>query len=334
MLGTVPWRPACTIGNRMPTTTLSSGPGQRRPQRVPTRFSTSPIVNAMTIDVEDYFQVSAFEAHVSRGSWDHLESRVCRNTDRLLEIFESAQVDATFFVLGWVAERYPSLVRRIADAGHEIASHGYAHRLVYDTTPAEFREDLRRARGALEAACGQAVVGYRAPSYSITSRSLWAFDVLVEEGYLYDASVFPIHHDRYGIPDAPRSMYQVTRAGGTLWELPGSTVRLGGQNLPIGGGGYFRLLPYSWTRRGIAHVNGNEGKPVTFYLHPWEIDPDQPRIEASLVSRFRHYQNLGKTESRLRQLLSDFAFSSAISVLSNSTVVDPVVQPSAALALT
>jgi polysaccharide deacetylase family protein (PEP-CTERM system associated) len=282
----------------------------------------SGVVNAMTIDVEDYFQVSAFERQVARDAWGGFESRVCRNTERLLDIFAEANVSATFFVLGWVAERFPSLVRRIAAAGHEIASHGYAHRLIYETRPSEFREDLRRARAAIEAASGSHVLGYRAPSYSITSRSLWALDVLIEEGYLYDASIFPIRHDRYGIPTAPRHPYLITRPAGTLWELPGATVRWTGQNLPIGGGGYFRLLPYSWTSRGIASVNGREGKPITFYLHPWEIDPDQPRLTAPFVSRFRHYYNLSETEPRLRRLLSEFRFGTAFSLLSSAAVND------------
>jgi polysaccharide deacetylase family protein (PEP-CTERM system associated) len=182
-------------------------------------------------------------------------------------------------------------------------------------TPAEFREDLRRAKGALEHACGAAVLGYRAPSYSITRRSLWALDVLAEEGYVYDASIFPIRHDRYGIPDAPRHPHLLSRTLGGIWELPGATIRWRGQNLPIGGGGYFRLLPYAWTRRGIRHVNAHEGKPVTFYLHPWEIDPEQPRLNGSFISRLRHYRNLDKTEPRLRRLLAEFRFGPAISLL-------------------
>jgi polysaccharide deacetylase family protein (PEP-CTERM system associated) len=286
----------------------------------------------MTVDVEDYFQVTAFEQHVPRHCWGDFESRVCRNTERLLEIFDGAGVNATFFVLGWVAERFPALVRQIAAAGHEVASHGYAHRLVYETTPAEFREDLRRARGILESACGLPILGYRAPSYSITRRSSWAFDTLLEEGYVYDASVYPIHHDRYGIPNAPRHPHLIKRDLGAIWELPGSTIRWGGQNLPIGGGGYFRLLPYAWTQRGIAHVNSREGRPVTFYLHPWEIDPEQPRLAASLVSRFRHYRNLDKTEARLRRLVTDFKFASASSVLSGQTEAAPALLPLPALA--
>jgi polysaccharide deacetylase family protein (PEP-CTERM system associated) len=275
----------------------------------------TPIVNAMSVDVEDYFHVSAFEGHLSRDLWGRLESRVCRNTERLLELFDQASVTATFFMLGWVAERHPSLVRTIARAGHELASHGYGHALVYNMTPAQFREDVRRTKALLESLSGTPVLGYRAPSYSITADSLWALDVLASEGYVYDASIFPIHHDRYGIPDAPRHVHARPVATGTLLEFPGSTVRWGGQNFPIGGGGYFRLLPYAWTRWGIDYVNRVEGRPVMFYLHPWEIDPEQPRIAAPLLSRFRHYQNLRKTEPRLRRLLADAAFGPVFDVL-------------------
>jgi polysaccharide deacetylase family protein (PEP-CTERM system associated) len=291
------------------------------------------VVNAMTVDVEDYFHVSAFDGCVSRDRWEGLERRVCRSTDRLLEIFEDAGVSATFFVLGWVAERHPSLVRTIAQAGHEIASHGYEHRLVYDMTPEAFREDVRRAKALLEAVSGTPVLGYRAPSYSITRDSLWALDALAAEGYVYDASIFPIYHDRYGIPDAPRHAHQRRLTHGTMWEFPGSTVRLGGQNLPIGGGGYFRLLPYAWTRWGIAYVNRVEAKPVMFYLHPWEIDPEQPRIAAPLLSRFRHYRNLEKTEPRLRRLLEDFQFGPAFNVLSTATTVAGAAEAHAAAPL-
>ena len=269
----------------------------------------------MTVDVEDYFQVSAFERVVARERWDGFESRVCRNTERLLALFDAEGVSATFFVLGWVAERFPALVRQIAAAGHELASHGYAHRLVYELTPGEFRDDLRRAKAAIEAAAGVPVAGYRAPSFSITKRSLWAFDLLIAEGFVYDTSVYPIHHDRYGIPDAPRHPYTVERPAGVIREIPGSTVRVGGLNLPIGGGGYFRQLPYGWIRRGIARVNEREGRAVTFYVHPWEIDPAQPRLRASMLSRVRHYRNLDKTESRLRRLLSDFSFAPISAVL-------------------
>ena len=273
------------------------------------------ILNAMTVDVEDYFQVSAFDDHVPRSQWPQLESRVVRNTDTLLRMFEEAGISATFFVLGWVAEQFPALVRRISAAGHEVASHGHAHRLVYSMTAAEFREDLRRARGALESACGSRVLGYRAPSYSITRRSLWALDVLIEEGYVYDASIYPIHHDRYGIADWPRHIHRIDRPGGTIWEVPGSTTRWAATNFPMGGGGYFRLLPYTWTRRGIARLNTLERQPAVFYLHPWEIDPDQPRLRVGGLSRLRHYRNLEKTEARLRRLLGEFRFSTVVNVL-------------------
>ena len=283
------------------------------------RSDAGGILNAMTVDVEDYFQVSAFEDRISRAQWDGFESRVCRNTARLLEMFDRAGVRATFFVLGWVAERFPGLVRQIHGAGHEIASHGYSHRLVYDTTPEEFCLDLRRARAALEAAANVPVTGYRAPSYSITRQSLWALDVLVSEGYVYDASIYPIHHDRYGIPDWSRDIQRVDRPGGSLWELPGSTVRWAGTNFPIGGGGYFRLLPYGWTRRGFQRLNTVERRPAMFYLHPWEIDPDQPRIAGSGLSRVRHYRNLDKTEERLRRLLAEFRFGPVSEVLATAS---------------
>jgi polysaccharide deacetylase family protein (PEP-CTERM system associated) len=273
------------------------------------------LLNALTVDVEDYFQVSAFDGVVPRSQWLSFESRVCANTDRLLKIFDAAGVRATFFVLGWVAEHHPELVRRIHRSGHELASHSYGHGLVYDSTPEQFRADLRRAQIAIEDAAGVLVRGYRAPSYSVTDRSLWALDVLASEGYQYDSSIYPINHDRYGIPSWPRHIHRLTRSHRPLWELPGSTIRRGGVNLPIGGGGYFRLLPYGWTQRGIRHLNEVEQRPAIFYLHPWEVDPDQPRLKAGLVSRFRHYHNLEKTESRLRSLLSDFRFGTVSEVL-------------------
>jgi polysaccharide deacetylase family protein (PEP-CTERM system associated) len=262
----------------------------------------------MTIDVEDYFHVSVFDGILPRSQWAALESRVCANTDRLLEIFDAYEVRATFFVLGWVGERFPDLVRRIAARGHEVASHGYAHRLIYDQTPTAFREDVRRAKALLEDACGRRVAGYRAPSYSITPRSLWALDVLLEEGYQYDSSIFPIRHDRYGIPVSERRPYAIERSVGTLIEVPGSTTVIGPLNLPVAGGGYFRILPYWWTRWGIARVNRQERRPAVFYLHPWEIDPEQPRLAVGRLGAFRHYRHLDQTESRLRQLLNDFRF--------------------------
>jgi polysaccharide deacetylase family protein (PEP-CTERM system associated) len=273
------------------------------------------IVNAMTVDVEDYFHVSAFDNVVPRSQWEQLESRVVGNTDRLLEVFDTHGVKATFFVLGWVAERFPTLVSRIADLGHEVASHGYGHGLIYRQTREVFRDDVRRAKELLEASCGQRVQGYRAPSYSITAQSMWALDVLLAEGYAYDASIFPIRHDRYGIPDSPRHPHLVKRASGMLLEAPGSTVRVGGFNFPVAGGGYFRILPYEWTRWGIARINRKEKRPAIFYLHPWEIDAEQPRFEAGWLSRFRHYRNLEETETRLHRLLKEFRFAPLRSIL-------------------
>jgi polysaccharide deacetylase family protein (PEP-CTERM system associated) len=278
------------------------------------RPSDRPIVNAMSVDVEDYFQVSAFDRVVRRASWGQFESRVTANTERLLALFEASNVRATFFVLGWVAERFPALVRQIAASRHEIASHGYAHRLVYDLFPEEFRQDVRRSKAVLEDVAGVAVRGYRAPSFSITEESLWALDVLVEEGYSYDASIFPIHHDRYGIPDSPRHVHVRNSRAGQIAEVPASTVRCGGVNFAVAGGGYFRLLPYWWTRLGIHQLNQVERRPAVFYIHPWEVDPDQPRIAAGLVSRMRHYRNLHRTEARLTSLLREFRFSTVASI--------------------
>lgn len=270
--------------------------------------ASTGVKNAMTIDVEDYFHVSNFEHVVDRGSWATRESRVEANTDRLLGMFDAAGVTATFFVLAWVAERVPALVRRIAAAGHEVASHGYGHRLIYDQTAEVFRDDVRRAKRLLEDTSGQRVDGYRAPSFSVTARSMWALDVLIEEGYTYDSSIFPVHHDRYGIPDAERHAGVVTRAAGSIVEVPASTVRMAGVNWPVGGGGYFRLLPYGWTRWGLRRVNDVERAPAVFYLHPWEVDPDQPRLTAPALARYRHYHNLADTAPRLERLMREFPF--------------------------
>jgi polysaccharide deacetylase family protein (PEP-CTERM system associated) len=276
---------------------------------------SGPIVNALTVDVEDYFHVSAFDSVVSRARWDAFESRVSQNTERLLDLFARTDVRGTFFVLGWVAERFPHLVRRIADLGHEVASHGYNHQLLYMLTPRQFREDVRAARAAIEDAAGVRVTGFRAPSYSVVESSMWALDILIDEGFAYDSSIFPIHHDRYGIPDSPRHPYVIRRAGGSLLEVPGSTVRFGGVNLPIGGGGYFRQFPYAWTKWGIGRVNRVERQPVTFYTHPWELDPAQPRIPVGAATRVRHYRGLEHTASRLGRLLQDFRFDSISSAL-------------------
>ncbi|MBX7074756.1 MAG: DUF3473 domain-containing protein [Pirellulales bacterium] len=267
------------------------------------------ILNAFTVDVEDYYHVSAFERVVDRASWGERESRVERNTERLLELLAAREVSGTFFVLGWVARRFPALVRRIAEAGHELASHSFWHRLVYELSPEEFRRDLRDSRSAIEDASGHAVTSYRAPSFSITQASLWALDILAEEGFDCDSSVFPIHHDRYGIPNADRFLHRRQTAAGPLWEFPATTARWGSVNLPIAGGGYFRLYPWTVTARMLRSFAATTGEPFVFYTHPWEIDAAQPRISGiDLRSRFRHYVNLARTESKLERLLRSFRF--------------------------
>lgn len=264
-------------------------------------------VNALTVDVEDYFHVTAFTTDIDRSRWSSLESRVERNTTRLLELFARHDTRATFFVLGWVAERYPGLVRELYAAGHEIACHGLTHEVIYRQTPAVFREETIRAKGLLEDLTGVRVRGYRAATYSIVRETLWALDILADLGFEYDSSVFPVRHDLYGIPDAPRQPYRV--ALGRLLEVPLTTVTIAGQRLPCGGGGYFRLLPYSLFKWALRRVNEHDRMPAIFYCHPWEIDPGQPRIVgASLKSRFRHYVNLDATEARLGRLLTDFAW--------------------------
>jgi polysaccharide deacetylase family protein (PEP-CTERM system associated) len=273
------------------------------------------IINAMSVDVEEYFHASALERVAPRARWESLPSRVVPTTHLLLELFAARQVRATFFILGWVAQRHPGLVREIAAAGHEIASHGFWHQIVYSLSPEAFREDVRRSKHVLEDLVGRDVIGYRAPSFSITRQSLWALDILVEEGYGYDASVFPVRHDRYGIPDAPRHAYALSRQSGMLDEVPPSTVRVAGQNLAVAGGGYFRLLPYWWTRAGISRLNRREGRPAIFYLHPWEVDGEQPRMPVPLGTRLRHYGNLSRTSSRLRRLLEEFRFAPVADVL-------------------
>lgn len=282
----------------------------------------SAVVNGMSVDVEDYFQVSAFDHVVKRSEWPEFESRVVANTERLLELYSRCSVRATFFVLGWVADRQPALIRRIADAGHEIASHGFHHQLVYSLSADDFRVDVRTAKTLLEDITGQRVRGYRAPSFSITQESLWALDVLVEEGYEYDASIFPIYHDRYGIADAPRHVHVLDRPAGRIVEVPGSTVRIAGFNFAIAGGGYFRLTPYQWTSRSIARVNLVEHRPVVFYLHPWEVDPEQPRFAVPASTRLRHYYGLKATLPRLEKLLDRFAFDTVSSVIERSGVLE------------
>lgn len=262
------------------------------------------LTNALTIDVEDYFQVSAFAPYISRDDWDKTECRIERNVDRILGLLREANAQATFFTLGWIAERYPQLTRRIVEEGHELASHGYGHHRASDQTPESFLADIRLAKAVLEDIAGREVQGYRAPSFSIGKQNLWAFDCIAEAGYKYSSSVYPVRHDHYGMPDAPRFTYESRRG---LMEVPVTTVRLFNNNVPTGGGGYFRLMPYALSRWLINRVNKQDGKPAMFYFHPWEIDPEQPRVPGiDAKTRFRHYLNLRRTEQRLRQLLSDF----------------------------
>jgi polysaccharide deacetylase family protein (PEP-CTERM system associated) len=272
----------------------------------PAKTETSTaLLNALTVDVEDYYQVSAFESYVDRSTWDEKESRVALGTDKILAILELAGVRATFFVLGWVADHHPELVRAIHAAGHEIASHGYWHRLIYQQTPEDFRADVRRSRDLLEDLIGEPVTVYRAPSFSITRRNLWALDVLAEEGFRVDCSIYPTYHDRYGIAGAPLGPHRIVRPAGSIWEFPGTVWRGLGYPLPVGGGGYFRLYPYWLTRAGLGAIN-RAGRPFVAYVHPWELDPDQPRLRPGRIRAFRHYVNLRRTEKRLARLLGDF----------------------------
>lgn len=276
----------------------------------------------MTVDVEDYFQVTNFEGVVSRDSWASRECRVEDNTTRLLDLFAAANMKATFFVLAWVAERFPGLVRRIAADGHEIASHGYWHQLIHHQTPEAFRDDVRTAKALLEDTTGTAVVGYRAPSFSVTRRTLWALDVLLEEGHTYDSSIVPVRHNRYGIPGTDRHAFAISCGSGTMIEVPVSTGRVGGVQLLVGGA-YFRFMPYAWTEGNISRMNAEESRPAVFYVHPWEIDPAQPRLPASPLSRIRHYHNLGATEPRLRRLLGRFRFGTVRQLVESLPALPP-----------
>ena len=277
-------------------------------------------LNAMTVDVEDYFHVQAFAKVIGRGDWERYPSRVERNTLRLLEMFARMEVRATFFVLGWVAERFPGLIQAIGKARHRIGCHGYAHQMICGSSEKVFRNDLRRAKQILEDITGLPITSFRAPSYSITAKTLWAFEVLGEEGFEYDSSIFPVVHDNYGIPDAPRFPYiKRLNCGRQIREFPPSTLRLLGSNIPVAGGGYLRLFPYKLTAWAIHHLNHVERQPGMVYLHPWEIDPDQPRIAASWLSRFRHYNNLDSTETKCLKLLDDFAWAPMEEVLAHES---------------
>ncbi len=268
-------------------------------------------LNAFTVDVEDYFHVAALAPAIPRDSWATRELRVEANTERLLGILQERGIRGTFFVLGWVAERVPGLVRRIAAAGHEVACHGYSHKLVYTQTPAEFREETVRAKNGLEDTLGKGVLGYRAASFSVTRQSLWALDVLIDLGFRYDSSIFPIHHDLYGIPGATPEPHRVAAPSGrTIAEFPMSAASFFGLQVPVSGGGYFRILPYWLTHAGLRQINQEAKRPFAFYLHPWELDPGQPRIKVGAFSRFRHYTNLSRCEARLRRVLGEFAFGS------------------------
>jgi polysaccharide deacetylase family protein (PEP-CTERM system associated) len=273
------------------------------------------IQNALSVDVEDYFHVSAFTGSIKQDDWEDYPLRVESNTRHLLDLFDEHQAKATFFVLGWVAERAKDLVKEIARRGHEVASHGYSHQLVYNQTADAFRDETQRSKDLLEEIIQRPVIGYRAASYSITENSRWALDILSEVGFEYDSSIFPVHHDRYGIPDSPRFPYQLeTPNGGHLVEFPLSTIKLFNYRLPVAGGGYFRLYPYWLSKAGLKQINRQQ-KSFIFYLHPWEIDPEQPRIEAGWLSRFRHYNNLDKCAPRLRQLMKSFHFGTVRDVL-------------------
>ena len=285
------------------------------------------VVNGLSVDVEDWFQVGAFENVIDRSDWNGIATRVEGNVDAILELFAQAGAKATFFTLGWVAERHPALMRRIADAGHEIASHGYDHARVFTFDRAQFAEDIRKARDILEDTSGQKVTGYRAPSFSIDARTPWAFEELAEQGYTYSSSVAPVAHDHYGWPEAPRFAFHPL-AGSDLLELPVTTAMLGGRRVAAGGGGFFRVLPYSFSRWAIRQVNGQEYRPAIFYFHPWEIDPNQPRVpNAPMRSKLRHYTGLEQMAGKLRRLVTDFAWGRmdevARSQLSRAQSVEP-----------
>ncbi len=272
--------------------------------------------NALTFDVEEYFHVEAFKDIIETDRWASLESRVVASTHRVLDLLEARHVSATFFVLGWVADRHRALVREIQSRGHEVACHSYAHQVIYTMDREAFRADVRRAKQALEDATGATVLGYRAPTFSVVEQTLWALEVLAEEGFRYDSSIFPIRHDRYGMSQAPRFPHRVSLpSGGRIVEFPVSTMRVVGQNVPFSGGGYFRVAPYPLVRAALRHVNRRDRLAAMVYLHPWEMDPEQPRFPVGAVARVRHYANLGQTAAKLDRLLQDFSFAPACQVL-------------------
>jgi polysaccharide deacetylase family protein (PEP-CTERM system associated) len=282
---------------------------------------SATIKHAMTVDVEDYFHVAAFSDVIEVDKWSDYACRVENNTKRLLELFDHKGIKATFFVLGWVAERYPELIKEISTRGHELASHGYSHQLVYSQTPEVFKEETRKSKQILEDISGQEILGYRAASYSITGKSLWALDILAELGFTWDSSIFPIRHDNYGMPNSPEQPYQINTRHGALKEFPLTTAKVLGLSVPAAGGGYFRQYPYFLSKYLFNRASLNQTKPQIFYLHPWEIDAEQPRVEgASWFSRFRHYTNLKRCMPRLEQLIDDFEFSTISESLENVDV--------------
>jgi polysaccharide deacetylase family protein (PEP-CTERM system associated) len=274
------------------------------------------MLNALTFDIEDYYQVEAFKKYIRFEAWPRYPSRVVENTRKIIDILDQRNVKATFFILGWIAERFPDMIRRLTDDGHEIATHGYAHHMVYTQTPADFEKDLALSLEILETISGRKVIGYRAPTYSIIEETYWAFDILVKYNLRYDSSIFPITHDRYGVPDGERFPHQIHRdTGTTIMEFPLSTLRFGKWNFPIAGGGYMRLLPYWVLKKGIQHLN-HQQQPCIIYLHPWELDPEQPKISnIPVTTRVRHYLNLRSTATKLRQLIHDFEFAPIKEVL-------------------
>ncbi|WP_101760250.1 XrtA system polysaccharide deacetylase [Oceanicoccus sp. KOV_DT_Chl] len=280
------------------------------------------VLHAMTIDVEDYYHVSAFNSVIKPDNWSDWPSRVEKNTHQLLDLFDTHAVKSTFFVLGWVADKYPSLVKELANRGHEIASHGWSHQLIYNQSPTEFKAETARSKDVIEELAQTPVTGYRAASYSITKRSLWALDILAELGFTWDSSIFPVHHDRYGISGSPQSPYMIqTSSGQLIKEFPLTTARVLGLAIPAAGGGYFRQYPYALSKWLFQRASQNSAKPLIFYLHPWEIDPEQPRVPGiSPLSKFRHYTNLQRCETRLEQLLNDFQFGSVSQSLASTDI--------------
>jgi len=276
-------------------------------------LAVSEMVNALSVDVEEYFQVEAFAQTINPHDWDKFPPRVERNVGIILDLLEKRSIKATFFCVGWVARKYPGVIKEIARRGHEIGSHGMTHRPLFRLTPEEFRQEVRESKRLLEDLSGQRILGFRAPTYSVTKKTLWGLEILAEEGYMYDSSIFPVKHDFYGFPEAPRFPFRVKELG--LIEFPISTYKVGGLNLPVAGGGYFRLFPYGLTRFFLKRINRVERKPFVFYCHPWEFDPEQPRLPGPFKSKFRHYLNLDRTKGRFRNLLHDFRFDTLENVL-------------------